>query len=332
MTWESVPWMVGGSALHDTGVARNLAYAALGGVEGVIDPTDLEVRELATPGSSVRVFPGTVAIKSRATGAVDEMYVATAPTIDTITIPSTGVGVSRSDLIVARVENPHDGESWPIPSDPTVGPYVFTRRIASVPNTTTTAAELGLDQSMVALARIDIPPSTSTITQAMVKDLRSLAHSRNTRRVHVGQPSGSETLAYHATNLSAWPPSVAASPVVPDWATHCRVVATIAGVKFGGASGDYTISARLQLGAGGTLVNTNLLAVTLTAGDANNDRATLLVAAEDITIPTAAKGTTWPVTIAARRTSASPAGAVVADTGTVVAYDIEFFTKPTSNA
>ena len=71
--WDKAPWAIGGEGIeHSANVARLLAYAAAGGIEGIIGTLDLEVRPLAVPGGSVRVAPGACFILNRnPTGAYD---------------------------------------------------------------------------------------------------------------------------------------------------------------------------------------------------------------------------------------------------------------------
>jgi hypothetical protein len=114
---------------------------------------------------------------------------------------------------------------------------VFARVIENVPSTTTTAAELGLDHSMIALARIDIPASTGTITQSMIHDLRFMSHQRSARRFGVFNCSANQTYVASST-WSKFPTEVTFNVDVPTWATHVRGTFQIAllAVLNGGAT------------------------------------------------------------------------------------------------
>lgn len=170
----NVPWAVGGGALNSEGLARMLPYFMFGGMEGILNATDCQVRALNTPGDQIRVAPGGYTIKARGTGQLYESYMGKIETEDVIDISPTS-GVSRSDLIIARVEDPNiPGEPWTDPVDVAVGPYVFTRVIENVSSTIRDVQQLGNNFSAITLARIDIPAFTSTITNAMIKDLRCL--------------------------------------------------------------------------------------------------------------------------------------------------------------
>lgn len=223
--WDSVPWFVGGGAEHSPEVARLLAYAALGGAEGVVSPGDLKVVPLDVPGTQVRVSDGAALILNRATGGDQQTYVARNPDYDTVDIASTGSSGGRSDLIVVRIEDPNmAGEPWQQPADPTVGPYVFTRVIPNVPNTTTRLQDVaGYEgDSAYTLARIDIPASTGTITSGMIVDLRHLARPRSQRAVYSVANPKADLIALS----SAWQalPSVPVTGIqVPTWATHAVI-------------------------------------------------------------------------------------------------------------
>lgn len=235
--FDPVPWFVGGGAQHSPEVARLLAYASLGGAEGVVSPGDCRVAPLDTPTSKVRVLVGAIIALNRAAGGAQQSYVARNPTETVVDIAATGSGSGRSDLIVARIEDSHmPGEPWQDPADVTVGPYVFVRVISNV-NAATTKMPSG--QTGVVLARVDIPANTTVITAAMIKDLRSLARPRSERQNFVGSPTPGVTMQ----NLqgAVWPdyrPIVS----VPNWATEAYVTATLSsiGQRVGPAQGIMT--------------------------------------------------------------------------------------------
>lgn len=174
MTWDNSPWAIeDGQTSADVG--RLVAWHAVDGLTGVGSPTDLRVRALDVPGGQVRAMPGTCTVPVKALGKSYQVYVGSNPTEDLVSIPATGSGGGRSDLIVARVENPITGEPWQAPADPIAGQYIFTRRYPSVPSNTTHVAQVDPSASAITLARIDMPPSTGTVTDGMIVDLRKTA-------------------------------------------------------------------------------------------------------------------------------------------------------------
>lgn len=167
----TTPWFIEG-ALHSAQVARNLVYAATGGKQGLVTSADCQVLELATPGGSVRVVPGTVV--ATAQGLADESYLARLPVEDTVAITPTDSTAARSDLIVVRVVNPAYETApadWPA-IDPSNGPFVQTYVYEGVPAGTTDVQAVDPGVSAITLARVDLPVSTATVTQGMIVDLR----------------------------------------------------------------------------------------------------------------------------------------------------------------
>ncbi|WP_394620955.1 hypothetical protein JNUCC0626_18230 [Lentzea sp. JNUCC 0626] len=241
--WDSVPWFVGGGAQHSPEVARLLAYAATSGAEGIVTPGDLKVVPLDIPGSSVRVMSGACLVLNKAAGGAQQTYVGRNPSVDLATIAATGSGSGRSDLVVARVEDPNmPGEPWADPADPASGPYIFTRVIPNVaPGTTTMPA----GQSGIPLARIDIPANTATITTSMIKDLRKLASPRAWSEYDVQSPPAGDYVLVTETAWHNWPVNGLSVPV-PKWATHAQASIHLNGI---GVNGPADVNTRIQFGA-----------------------------------------------------------------------------------
>ncbi|MEU7609557.1 hypothetical protein [Micromonospora sp. NPDC049204] len=321
MAVDPVPWFVGGGAQHSPEVARQLAYAAFRGNEGVLGSGDLLVRPLSVPGAGVRVLPGACAINNRAAGGEYQAYSGRVTSQEVVAVSPTGSGSGRSDLIVMRVEDPFmPGEPWQDPEDEAIGPYLFARRIAGVPSGTRTVAELGLGYSAIALARIDLGPSTGTVTS--VVDLRRVANPRRERRVLVSSP-----LLFpesdDVTSLSEyidWP-DVHVQPVdIPLWATQAKVVTHVGGALVVHDKTDGFLRNRLgtQLGQG-TVFDTN-------AAVPSDGVDRTLLTADEMTIPSAMRGTTQDIALQAILTQrgTSGLGTLRAYEGTTVITDIEF--------
>lgn len=330
MTWDPVPWMVGGGAEHSTNVARNVAYAAFGGIEGIASPAACEVRELAVPGTSVRVFPGTVAIENRAAGAFDEMYVGRLPAEDTVAIAATDGTGGRSDMIIAVVENPHlPGEPYQAPADPTVGPYIYTRVVSNVPATATKISDLASPPSAaIPLARIDLPASTGTVTQSMITDLRRLSKRESSRTFKVIEPVASETLT--GAGFSNWPTAAFIDVDVPSWATHVKMKATLGGIAHGdpGASTNTRGSLRLVLEGAASTENGASVAYNVAVGS-GVDRAVFFTGEPGLAIPAGNRGR--PATIRLQGNKAAGDTTLTADDASLVDIDVEFVNAAESN-
>ncbi|MFJ5121955.1 hypothetical protein [Kitasatospora sp. NPDC088548] len=232
MSWDSVPWFIEGSAEHSAQIARLLAYNSVGGAEGVIGPNDLRVRALAAPGQQVEVLTGACSILSRAAGAQYEAYAGRMISIDKIPITPTGP-TGRSDLIVARVENPYLlGETWAQPSTPATGPYIFTRVISGVPAGTTSIRQIRPNDSAITLARIDLPPNTSSVLPGHIKDLRKVARPRSEERAYtiIGYPEYSY-IDTTDSQWKAWPERANWAIDIPEWAVTATVTTNFSGMR-----------------------------------------------------------------------------------------------------
>lgn len=251
MGWDPNPWMVAG-ARHSAEVCRMLAYMATEGREGIIAPGHLKVVQRAVPSGGVRILTGGCGILARWT--TFQLYAGRMTSEDDTAIAATAPGVTRSDLVIARVEDPADAAGgWPVPADPLLGPYIFTRVLQGVPATTKRLSDVQPTQSGIALARIDIPAATATITDAMIKPLAPLiggtefdsdssnatpfiaeAHFSNAKA-----PSVASTLLGNENAYKDWPTDASWTVPVPSWATHMdiRFIAWNAGYAGGDSWG-----------------------------------------------------------------------------------------------
>lgn len=257
MTW-STAWFIDGDSettvLHDASVVRVQTYASFNGGEGVINPTDLRVLELSTPGTSVRVMPGACCVLNRALGGENEAYAAKLSSQDEVAITPTGSGSGRSDLIIVRVENPFlSGEPWTDLNPP----FVYSRVIEDVPPNTKSVHDLGLGYSAITLARLDIPSSTGTITNSMVVNLRETLESDIVddspdvepasyvfTTIKNGPGSGYDELLASETSFIKWPPTSGFLLPVPRWATHYHAQVHLTNLQLVG--GDFVGEARLH--------------------------------------------------------------------------------------
>lgn len=252
--WDKAPWMIGGGVEHPVELARLLSFAAFGGNEGVISPSDLKVVPLAPPGAGVRVSPGACAIINRGAGADSEAYAGRLRVMDTVAIPSTGAGAGRTDMIVARVEDPFQpGETWDTPTveDRNDTNYIFSRRIPSVLGTPRTLAQAGFaTYSAIPLALVVLPVSTSVVQASHITDLRRLWLTRSlSEDRHVSVPSGQ---VLSSASYVTYPASASFSVDVPGWATYVNIsVVTGGGLGADGNVGPITGNWRFALGTGG---------------------------------------------------------------------------------
>lgn len=170
----TVPWAVGGGADNSIEHARMIPWAIFQGSEGVLGSLDLEVKALTTPGNSVQVNPGGYVVVGRGLGQTYESYMGKFGSAVTVTVAPNNTSSVRSDLLMLRIEDPHvAGEPWPVPANVNAGPYRSLFIQQAVASTTRSVRQLGNTWSAIALARIDIPANTSTITNSMIVPLRT---------------------------------------------------------------------------------------------------------------------------------------------------------------
>jgi hypothetical protein len=229
---DPVPYVIGGGAEHSPEVFRSALYNASGGAEGVAQAGDLKVKVMDPVGPGIRVNAGSGLILNRSAGGEGQTYSALRPASDgevfDIT-PTSGAG-SRHDLVILRVEDPQYAP-WEPPDDYLDAQFVFVRIIENVPAGTVTAEELDLGYPAIALARLDIPSSTTNITGGMIIDLRQVARPQSKLLKVTAVPAGTETLT-SATYIT-FPTEAAWEVFVPEWATRATIT-----LLFGGAIGN----------------------------------------------------------------------------------------------
>lgn len=247
------PWAIDQNADTTAQQARLLAHMATDGQQGVLGSTHLRVAQLSTPGASVQVLPGAFAIKHTGVGGDFESYVGKFGTAETIALSPTA-GASRTDLIIARVENPYavGTGSWSFPADPAAGPYWYIRAIEGVtPATIPDVKTWNATWSAIPLARITRPASTGIVQDAHITDLRTLVDLSGDRITVIQNPppvegdpdpppvtptvppiahdlwtgvlhlSTASTLARTQTSWIDWPPGASWQVPIPSWAVEC---------------------------------------------------------------------------------------------------------------
>jgi len=344
MAWDDgVPWAIGGGSAMPAEILRLVSWAALGGQEGVFASPDLRISALETPGTSIRALPGACSIGNRALNASKELYVGRLFSQDVVAISPTS-GTGRSDLIVAQVENPYiSGEPWGIPADPANGPYIFTRVISNVAATVKSVKDLNLGLSAITLARIDIPPSTGTIIQSYIKDLRTVVNPM-TGAVQppvdggdgddgdpvVVVPGGdgdddggdnNDPLTSTQTSYIAWPFTGNTDINVPSWANYADVTITVVSAlvqapSVGGLFGF------LRLIFGGVPQEEQSFACN------SSGRQDLLYQQTNMPVPIAQRGTTVHFSLTCRMLTGLNAGKLLSTKSTRIRFDIKFKQKP----
>ena len=156
MPLYQVPILVNG-ATHSAEQFRAMVQDLARGAEGITAGTDLKVTQLSTPGSGVQVASGSGVVRGRY-NAFQGSYAVRNQGAATVDVAATG-GSPRSDMLILRVEDPqYEGNL-----DPEVDNVNYFQIISGVSSSATTIPD---GRTGIPLARIDIPASTSTITNA----------------------------------------------------------------------------------------------------------------------------------------------------------------------
>lgn len=328
MSVDPNPWAVEGATISE-GMARMEAYIASGGREGIVGPTDLAVTATPTPGPQVRVAPGAVAINSRGTNVRYEQYHGRVLTATNVDIAGTGSSAGRSDLVIARVEDPNSpGETWPVPPDPAAGPYFYLRVIPNVgqyvttgPTSVVSVDQLGLGYTAYALGRVDLPPSTATVTQGMIADVRGMTAPRSGRETYSSTivVPAMQQLTPANTAFTTFPSNATWTIPVPSWATHAKLTFSATGgysTTGAGFSGFVRIEVDTLIGPGLPIVGIGAAAV----------RGSVGPFVTEFDIPAAMRGITHTARLSAAAYLAS--GNLILDQNSTITLRIDWFEAP----
>ncbi|WP_344098582.1 hypothetical protein, partial [Nocardiopsis tropica] len=302
MTWQTDPeegsvWAVQG-AKSGARMARLQLQSATRSAQGIIEPPDLQVRAATIPDGTVTVAAGGCVVAGREQN-FQGSYFGYNVGLDSVSIAPTGSGGGRSDLVVARVEDP-TVEGPNVWEHALTDQLIYTRVIQGV-SATAEDVPAGVVYSAVPLARIDIPANTATITQDMVTDLRTMLNPRTERTMRTmygqGLEDGRYDLADFKTDFERWPQHNWEGLLIPSWATQLSVRADWMNALYPapGAPGPTTRDARGQvrvgfIGSGGNNLYTTAPAYNFNPqGDTNGFRASTGLA-DTLTVPAAMRG------------------------------------------
>lgn len=259
MTFETAAWAINGPTLGAS-LARRAEFAAVGGAEGIVSKGDLKVSQLAVPGVGILISAGVGLVSNRYQTAPNETYVVSNPS--THTVPSGSMPASspsaRSFFVAVVIGDPdfsQTGHPWMGAGDPPVGSeesFAYVR--PTLIETTAGATTLSGSYPALLLARIDIPANTTTITNAMITDLRKLAQPRQSQEIFVSGSStwdnASPRYIPTGTSYADWgPQEFPVSVKIPTWAKRAIVVTSVNGIRFKDTSVNLSGNIRTQLGS-----------------------------------------------------------------------------------
>lgn len=227
--FDRTPWLVHGGVEHTTEVARFLAYIASSGSEGVATSADLKVSQANSPGAKVQVAPGGAVIINKFEARSLQSYAVRNPVAFEVPITPTLAGQGRTDILaVCVLDHNYAGTSEPadVNSFQFVVPHVFENVGAGA--VTPPSVPLA-NRTYLPLARITLPPGTSTVTDSMITDLRWLAMPHT----HTGiwnPVIGDSGRTLINTPLNSWGSVQMFSTNVRDWVTRIGVQGDAYGV------------------------------------------------------------------------------------------------------
>ncbi|MFI8792571.1 hypothetical protein [Streptomyces sp. NPDC055105] len=282
--------------------------------QGITSGDHLKVSALSTPGAGVQIGDGSATITGKVS-SVQGSYNVYNIGSDTKSIAATG-GTGRSDMLILRVMD-QDYEGSRDPSD-----SAFFDIVSNVSSSATTVPS---GYSAIPLARIDIPASTATITNAMIKDLRQVTNPRKDRTLYPYYPA--DPLVEISGTSETWltfPNLTMANIPIPTWAATAKIVFTVSSLRL--ATGNVWGNFRFMLGS---IEAAQYVGIDDNQGSAARRNTVMMVETIDLTTTTGAamRGTTQPFK-SRMRTRSSNAGKIGVDATTTFSIDVEFTEGP----
>jgi hypothetical protein len=341
VTFTSAPWGLDG-ARSPASLAR-LANRAAVKQSGIVNVGDLKVVPLSTPGNGVRINSGGAVLENRYELDVNQSYVVECTSIDTLDSSDNFTGITsqggaQSHLICITVGDPNystAGHAWltdvnkPVTSgDKLDYQYVRPWVIKNVPAGVTRVEDLTSPPPFpcYAVARIDVPASTTAITAAMIIDLRQVVNARTSiaqSHTAISTPDGLSVTGSYV--YETWPDNSDFSVYVPPWATKVYVQGFINGFVQGS---DLDVDAPVRV-AMRKADNTFVVATQQSVYHAEpaflpkgQDKVVLL--AGPMSIPAAQRGTTCRFSTEASLASTAQNGRIATTTRTSVSITLRF--------
>lgn len=311
MTLFPRPMLTNG-ATHPAEQFRMLVRDLAAGSEGITEGDDLKVTQRSTPGGGVTVADGSGVVKGRV-NAFQGHYAICNQGSENVDIAATG-GTPRSDMLIVRVEDPQY-EGILNPETQNINYFQI------IPNVSSSATAIPDGRTGIPLARIDIPASTSTITDAMITDLRKVANPRKSRFMDTQSPSGMSSGIGASTAPAYFSTAAGLSIPVPDWATKAIVKIDVSPIRYDLGNFWGYLSATF----GGSLV---VESTTLDDNQGTGVRRIPAIIADTLTIPSAYRGTSQLLRVRAAAADTGQAARIYVDSGTTIVYDVQFEEAP----
>lgn len=280
------------------------SWVATSGAAGVVTATDFKVQALPTPGAAVTINAGGAVIPTRyGNSTTQQSYTVANDQAFNLSIAATGAA-GRTEYVIIKIEDPqYAGQA---PENPLDALYCDVVTVATLPTT----------YPYLALARLNIPANTSTITNSMITDLRKIAVPRRQRDTVIATTTAGQHHDLTSSAFIDFPNGTAVNVEIPSWASKAIIRADLLETYTMTASIDGQMV--LMLGNQPAYTTGRRFDEVWTGETQRQDHG--IVAA--FTIPASMRGTTQNLRIRARRLNGT--GALRADGHTQVVWDIEF--------
>ena len=176
------PYVIDG-AKHSARLFRRQLQYGTGTGSGIARASDFLVTPTPIPGRGIRIAQGGVLIQSRDAGASRETYgVENDRALDfygpegSEGIPGAGSTARRDLIIVEVMDHKMTSVTYPTPADPQVGPWSRIRVVPGVGANVVRVEQVAslANVTAYAIAAINWPVNTETITRGIIEDLREV--------------------------------------------------------------------------------------------------------------------------------------------------------------
>lgn len=277
---------------------RMVAWVATSGATGIVSPNDLRVQALPTPAGSVNILPGGAIIATKFTNSSQtQSYAVANDAAVSFDITATGSGSGRTDYLIVRIDDPQ--YAGQVPSNPLDALYCRPVVVSSIDN---------LTYPFVPLAKIVLPASTATVTNAMITDLRKVA---NPRTLDVLRPipviTGDTGLVLNNKTTGEWFPNNPGPQAIdiPTWATRAQIECEWLFVQHTGGNENGKCWVEYGPFVSGSRMERSTQQFAWDAGGNDETRRTNWKVADDVYIPANYRGTTQSFVPEASRSSVS---------------------------
>jgi hypothetical protein len=299
-------------ATHPAQQFRMLVRDLANGAEGITQGDDLKVTQRSTPGGGVLIGDGSGIVRGRVNTFQGHYSACNIGAFDK-PIAATG-GSGRSDMVILRIEDPEYEGSL----NPEVDQVAYFQVISNVSASATAIPD---GRTGIPLARIDIPSSTSTITDAMITDLRKCANPRRLRQLVTQSPGSMSTGIGSSTSYSYFSTAAGWNIAIPDWATKVILKVDVSPLRYdlGNFFGQISATFGASLATQAILLDDN---------QGSGVRRIPAILADTLTIPTAYRGTTQLLRVRAAAMATGQAARIYVDSGTTLVGDVQFEEAP----